>query len=74
MRPEDYPSLYDAMCAGKIRFPSEGAAMGFIHEGLKPKSRAKRAVDLRDEAFGLRAYRCRFHEPGEKPHWHTGHE
>ena len=73
MRPEQNPTLYDAMCAGKIKFPSHGAAAGFLAEAHKPKSKAKKCVELH-RAGDLRVYQCRFYEPGEPQHWHTGHE
>lgn len=73
MKPEDaHPAKYEAACAGKERYPSDGAALGVLR--LARKSGRRKAIKLIGDFDALEVYRCPFEEIHPELPWHIGHK
>lgn len=65
MEPRDDPRYYESACLGKEKFPSEGAAEGFLREARRPVRR--NIAPILHDVDWLSAYECPFCGS-----WHVG--
>ena len=77
MSPAEFQSVgeresWEKGCAGKERYPTEGAAEA--HATFLYRGRLRVVPDRipRQEWGAMLPYKCSFSDP-ENPHWHLGH-